>query len=470
MEKIVFPENPVLIVDDEIKTLEGFIFMLKMGGLDHIVCCQDSRRVMPILDQQEVGVVLLDLTMPFLGGEKLLEEISRHHPQVPVIIVTGTNDIDIAVKCMQKGAMDYIVKPVEESRLIGSVKKAVEFRELREENRLLKEKIFLQKLDYPEAFYDIITRDKKMESIFQYMEAIKKTSEPVLITGETGTGKELVARAFHSLSRRNGKFVAVNLGGLDDQMFSDTLFGHRKGAFTDAARDRAGFIESAAAGTLFLDEIGDLSPQSQVKLLRLLQEKEYYPLGEDEPRYSDALIIAATNRNLFELVKKEKFRKDLFYRLDVHHVALPPLRERLGDLPLLLDHFFEDAARTLEKKKPTPPAELLTLLSTYYFPGNIRELRSMVFKAVSRHRSKMLGLETFKEHIQQYKPGVDTAPGAAADSPAWLQQAAHDSLPTLKEAQKMLIQLAMKRAGNNQSVAAQLLGITKQALSKRLKK
>ena len=469
MEKILYPEEPVLIVDDELKTLEGFSFILKMAGIDHIICLQDSREVMPLIEKKPIEVVLLDLSMPIVSGEELLDEITNRFPDIPIIIVTGNDEIDIAVKCMQKGASDYILKPVEESRLTGSVKKAIKLQELRKENRSLKQKIFLQKLDHPEAFYHIITKNEKMKSVFQYMEAIKKTSEPILITGETGTGKELVARAFHTLSGRSGKLVSVNVGGLDDQMFSDTLFGHRKGAFTDAVQDRPGFIESATSGTLFLDEIGDLSMQSQIKLLRLLQEKEYYPLGDDESRYSDALIIAATNKSINQLQEEGKFRKDLFYRLDVHHISLPPLRERLDDLPLLVDHFLTES---LGKKKPTPPPELYSLLSTYHFPGNIRELRSMVFKAVSVHKSKMLSLDTFKAHMSdnrdtKIQKAVSTAPSSY---PQWLLDPSYNSFPTLKQAQKMIIQLAMRRAGNNQSVAAHLLGITPQALSKRLKK
>ena len=472
MEKILYPENPVLIVDDELKTLEGFSFILRMAGIDHIVCIQDSREVMPLIEKKPIEVILLDLTMPIVSGEELLEEIANRFPDIPIIIVTGNDEIDSAVKCMQKGASDYIVKPVEESRLIGSIKKAVKLQELRKENRSLKQKIFLQKLEQPEAFYHIITKNEKMRSVFHYMEAIKKTNEPILITGETGTGKELVARAFHTLSGRSGKLVSVNVGGLDDQMFSDTLFGHRKGAFTDAMQDRPGFIENAASGTLFLDEIGDLSMQSQIKLLRLLQEKEYYRLGDDESRYSDALIIAATNKSINQLQEEGKFRKDLFYRLDVHHISLPPLRERIDDLPLLVDHFLTEAAVSLAKKKPTVPPELYPLLATYHFPGNIRELRSMVFKAVSLHKAKVLSLDSFKTHVRDnrdvkaQKP-VSTAPDSY---PSWLLDPAGDSFPTLKQAQKMLIQMAMNRAGNSQSVAAHLLGITPQALSKRLKK
>jgi DNA-binding NtrC family response regulator len=472
MEKILYPEEPVLIVDDELKTLEGFSFILKMAGIDHIICLQDSREVMPLIEKKPIEVVLLDLSMPIVSGEELLDEITNRFPDIPIIIVTGNDEIDIAVKCMQKGASDYILKPVEESRLIGSVKKAIKLQELRKENRSLKQKIFLQKLDHPEAFYHIITKNEKMQSVFQYMEAIKKTSEPILITGETGTGKELVARAFHTLSGRSGKLVSVNVGGLEDQMFSDTLFGHRKGAFTDAVQDRPGFIESAASGTLFLDEIGDLSMQSQIKLLRLLQEKEYYPLGDDESRYSDALIIAATNKSINQLQEEGKFRKDLFYRLDVHHISLPPLQERLDDLPLLVDHFLTEAAKSLAKKKPTVPPELYSLLATYHFPGNIRELRSMVFKAVSLHIAKVLSLDSFRTHIRDNRgaKAQKTVTAAPSSYPTWLLDPPADSFPTLKQAQKMLIRMAMNRAGNSQSVAAHLLGITPQALSKRLKK
>jgi len=475
MEQILFPEDPVVIVDDELKILEGFTIILKMAGINNIVCIQDSRQVMSYIEQNQIELILLDLTMPIVSGEELLEETTNRFPEIPSIIVTGNNEIDIAVKCMQKGALDYILKPVEESRLIGSVKKAIELRELRKENRLLKQKIFFQRLEHPEAFYHIITKNEKMQAVFHYMEAIRKTSEPILITGETGTGKELVAKAFHLLSGRKGKLVTVNVGGLDDQMFSDTLFGHRKGAFTDAVQDRQGFIESAALGTLFLDEIGDLSTQSQIKLLRLLQEKEYYPLGDDEPRYSDALIITATNKNIYQLQKEGKFRKDLFYRLDVHHIHLPPLRERLDDLPLLVDHFLEEAGRSLGKKKPTPPPELYPLLATYHFPGNIRELRSMVYKAVSLHKSKMLSLDSFKNHMCENRDNKiqeeTTASTIIPEAIPELFPTSNDNpFPTLKQAQKALIQLAMERAGNNQSIAAQMLGISQQALSKRLKK
>jgi DNA-binding NtrC family response regulator len=242
--------------------------------------------------------MLLDLSMPHISGGELLSLVNKDFPEVPIIIITGSNDVETAVACMKSGAFDYMVKPVEKSRLISGVKRAIEIRELQRENRLLRARVLLGEMEHPEAFSEIITDSEAMRSIFQYIEAISNTSQPVLITGETGVGKELVARAIHRLSNRKGDFVPVNVAGLDDNIFADTLFGHKKGAFTGADQPRSGMIEQASGGTLFLDEIGDLSPASQVKLLRLLQDGEFFPLGSDIVKHSDARVVVATNQNL----------------------------------------------------------------------------------------------------------------------------------------------------------------------------
>ncbi len=333
--------------------------------------------------------------------------MANDFPEIPVIIITGSNDVDTAVRCMKSGAFDYMVKPVEKSRLISGVKRAIEIRELQRENKWLRAHVLSDKLEHPEAFSEIITNSPAMKSIFQYIEAISPSPQPVLITGETGVGKELVAKAIHHLSHRTGPFVPVNVAGLDDNVFADTLFGHRKGAFTGADQTRSGLVEQASGGTLFLDEIGDLSPASQVKLLRLSQDGEFFPLGSDVARRSDARVLVATNQDLEVLQSSGKFRKDLYYRLCAHHVHLPPLRERPEDLPLLIDHFLETASQTLGKKKPTPPRELFALLSTYHFPGNVRELQSMILDAVSSHKSGKLSLEVFKSYIRQKHPAFD---------------------------------------------------------------
>lgn len=313
----------------------------------------------------------------------------------------------------------------------------------------------------------IITGNKDMMSVFEYIQSIAESSEPILITGETGTGKELIARAIHTSSKVRGEMVTVNAAGLDDNVFSDTLFGHTKGAFTGADRPRRGLIEKAGFGTLFLDEIGDLSSMSQVKLLRLLQEGEYLPIGQDEAKRSSARILTATNVNLWLLQGKGRFRKDLNYRLRTHHINIPPLRNRLDDLPLLLEHFLKKAARKLNKKKPTAPKELVPLLSTYSFPGNIRELEAMIFDAVSRHNDRILSLKTFKSHMDKARKAEKQ--NRENDENGQLLVTFPEELPTIKEATNLLVAEAMKRASKNQTLAAKMLGISRQALGKRLK-
>ena len=276
------PDPAVLIVEDEIEVIEGFELLLNSAGFDNVRACTDAREVMARLQAEpDIDVILLDLLMPHIKGAQLLPLIAEQHPQIPVIIVTALDEIDTAVACMKAGAFDYLVKPVEKLRLITSVRRAFEKQSVQRENTALKQQLLNHPLTTPDLFAPIITRNPAMLGIFKYIEAISRSSEPVLITGETGVGKELIARAIHRASRLNGPFIAVNTAGLDDQSFSDTLFGHRKGAYTGAEQQRDGLVKKAAQGTLFLDEISDASPTSQVKLLRLLQEKEYYPLGSD---------------------------------------------------------------------------------------------------------------------------------------------------------------------------------------------
>lgn len=458
----------VMLVDDEPNILQSFKMILHANGISSIICCEDSRQVVPLLSENKVSLILLDLSMPHVTGKELLQIISNQYPDIPVIIVTGVNELQTAVDCMQAGAYDYIVKPPDEERLISSVRRAIETSQLRQENQALKERMLSEKLRHPECFNEIVTHSPQMISRFRYIEAVATTGEPVLITGETGVGKELVARVVHALSRPDGPFVAVNAAGLDDNAFSDTLFGHKKGAFTSAHERRDGLIKGASGGTLFLDEIGDLGPSSQVKLLRLLQEHEYFPLGSDLPLLSDARIVAATNRNLEELVEADKFRMDLYYRFRTHQADIPPLRERIEDLPLLVDHFLEKSASGLDKKKPTPPSELLALLSTYDFPGNVRELEAMVFDAVSNHDSGILSMSVFKSHIARRNQGKSLAasPAISGDTPF----ASLKILPSLKEVSDLLVDEALLRSKDNQSLAAQLLGISQPALSQRLKK
>jgi DNA-binding NtrC family response regulator len=398
--------------------------------------------------------------------------VAGDYPDIPIILMTATNDLETAVQCMQTGAIDYLVKPVEENRLVLSVKRALEIRMLRAEVLSLKDRLLTDNPPQWEAFAEIITQSRAMLAIFRYIEAIAPSPQPVLITGETGTGKELVARALHRLSARPGELVAVNVAGLDDTMFSDTLFGHTRGAFTGAERVRDGLITTTAEGTLFLDEIGDLTVASQVKLLRLLQDGTFYPLGADRPRQSRARIVCATNAEVTQQVSTGTFRKDLYYRLRTHHLHLPPLRARTGDLPLLVQYFVDKAARTLGKEAPTVPLALYQLLNTYSFPGNVRELEALVFDAVARHQGAVLSLHSFKEVLGDTPHFAVAEP--SSEPPAALLASFPERLPTLKEAEEALsealITEALRRADGNQGVAVGLLGIARQALNQRLRR
>lgn len=459
-----YPSFTVLLVDDEPAWLHSLALTLeRSAGITNLRTCSDSRQVMELLDHHSIGLVLLDLTMPHLSGEQLLAQIAERHPETTVIVISGLNQVETAVQCIKLGAFDYFVKTVEEDRLVGGVLRAIRMRELERDNREMADRFLAGTVRHPEAFSHIVTADRGMQTIFAYVEAVANSPQPLLITGESGAGKELLARAAHTLSGCKGPLVSVNVAGLDDTVFADTLFGHLRGAFTGADQPRKGMIEEAADGTLFLDEIGDLSIASQVKLLRLLQEGEYFPLGSDRPKRLKARIIVATHCDLVEREAQGSFRRDLYYRLRTHRIHVPPLRERKGDIPLLLDYLLAAAAQDLGKKKPTPPRELAQLLATYPFPGNIRELRSMVYDAVSVHRDRVLSMESF---IQAIGPGG----GAAVTlTPSGNPFAGLERLPTFGDAAELLVEEAMRRAAGNQSLAARLLGISQPALSKRLK-
>ncbi len=468
MKKNLYPLNPVLLVDDEEPFLASAAFILKGEGITNVAACSDSRRVMPLLGEQDFSLVILDLTMPHITGAELLPQIIQQRPDTPVIIMTAVNEVESAVQCMKEGALDYLVKPLKGDTFIGAVTRALKFREVNAENTRLKQYVLSDKLAHPEAFSGIIAQGKAMQGIFKYVEAVADTVLPVLITGETGVGKESLARALHSLSKRSGAFTAVNAAGLDDTLFSDTLFGHKKGSFTGAAVERGGMIEAAGSGTLFLDEIGDLAVSSQVKLLRLLQDGTYYPLGSDVQKKTDARFIFATNINLEEAIAQGSFRKDLYYRLRSHRIHIPPLRERREDIPLLFNYFLEQGGKLLNKKVPLVPPELPLLLVNYSFPGNIRELQAMVFDALARHEKGILSMKSFREIIGSetlLQVGQETLlPGDGVN----LLKLFNGRFPYLKEVENFLIGEALKIAENNQGIAANMLGMTRNALNKRL--
>jgi DNA-binding NtrC family response regulator len=468
MSNRTYPDFKVLLIDDEESFLRSLTIALERSArITNVLRESDSRKVMEIMAAEDVGLVLLDLTMPHISGETLLPMILEEHPDTAVIVVTGINQLETAVHCMRRGAYDYCVKTDEVSRIIGSVKRAVETVELRRVNSDLQQRFLGHGPSDMAAFSEIITRDKAMLAILSYLEAVAKSPQPILITGESGTGKELVARTAHALSRAGGELVGFNVAGLDDTMFSDTLFGHARGAFTGADDSRPGLIDQAGDGTLFLDEVGDMSPSSQIKLLRVLQDREYYPLGSDRPRQLRARIVTATNRDLAAMRAEGSFRKDLFYRLSTHHIHLPPLHQRAGDIPLLVKHFVGLVARELGKPAPAVPAELYVLLRNHLFPGNIRELQAMVYDAVSVGQSSILALTTFRRRLGHLNQSGTLQARREGPPPLFEEM---ETLPTLAEAAQTLMHEALRRADGNQSIAARLLGISQPALSKRLKR
>jgi DNA-binding NtrC family response regulator len=408
MNASAYPQCPILMVDDEPQTLIGYEMALRSANINHMIRCQESRDVMGILSSQEIEVMMLDLTMPHLSGEEILSIVMMDYPEVPVIIITGANDVETAVRCMKSGAFDYMIKPVEKSRLISGVRRAVELRELQRENRRLRAHVLSDTLEHPEAFSEIITNSPVMRSMFQYIESISMSPHPVLITGETGVGKELTARAIHRLSQRQGGIVPVRVAGLEDHVLSDNLFGHTRGAFPGADEVRIGMVEKASGGTLFLDEIGEMSLELQGKLLGLLQNGEFFPLGSVVAKRSDARIVVSTNQDHQMLQESGRFRKDLYHRLCVHHVQVPPLRERREDLFLLVEHFMEEASKKLGKQIPDLSMELVPLFEAYSFPGNVRELQSLMFDAVRNHKSGKLSMEGFQSYFHQRDPRMES--------------------------------------------------------------
>ena len=459
---------PLLLVDDEQHILFSSAVILRNAFANQVISLDDSSLVLPLLESQEVAAMVLDLSMPGLSGQDLLQRITYDYPQLPVLIMTASNTIEMAVECMRAGAFDYLVKPVAINRLVASVTRALEVHRLRSEVSSLKQHLLNGELTQGAVFAPIITRSKKMHRLFHYLESVASSDQPMQISGETGVGKELFARAIHTLSGRLGQFVPVNIAGLDDLMFSDTLFGHRKGAFTGADQSREGLISRATGGTLFLDEIGDLNAASQVKLLRLLQENEYYPIGSDVSKQCNARVIVATNRDLPEMIKAGEFRKDLYYRLCVHSCHVPPLRERLEDIPLLLDHFLESAAHAMNKKTPAYPDELVDCLLSYSFPGNVRELQAMLYDVVAQHNSHRLSLTFFRKKIGPASPPPDLPLEPSQAEGQGEMKLFFDRFPTLKGAEEFLISRALAIAHGNQGRAAALLGITRQALNNRL--
>ncbi len=389
--------------------------------------------------------------------EERLQRLHRAAPTARIAVVCSEIDVDEAVSYVHAGASD-VVGENDADRLA-----------------LIVDELVRVESDISSAFSAILTNDPRMRSAMMLAASVSRGSQPVLITGETGTGKDLMAHAVHLASGRTGAFVVENVAGLDDALFSDSLFGHKRGAFTGATEERKGLVAAAHRGTLFLDEIGDLSPRSQVKLLRLIEHGRYYPVGSDTPVQVDVRFVLATNRDLYAMVEDGRFRQDLYYRLAVHMVDLPALRERPADIPLLLNAFVEQTAAELGKPAPMVPDQIIEELTREEFPGNVRELRARVINAVTLCPGSVLSPVWFASPTTALEPGERGWPPVAAHT--WSQKSGTDArvlfsdpLPTLSEVGSLLVDEALRRCGGNQSAAAELLGITPSAVNKRLRR
>lgn len=468
INEALYPENPIIFVDDENLFLQSIAFFLKSEGISNIITLTSGVDLLDVIKQRNPLMIALDMIMPDISGEVLLKSIKENYEDIPVVIVTAIDKTETIVESIKNGAYDYLVKPLDETRLLMIIRHIVEFERVKKLSQSLSNQISNNYEKISDAFSSIVTKNEKMLSIFKYIEAISTTPLPILITGDTGTGKELIAASIHRLSCRSGAFVRLNVAGEDPNLISDTLYGHSKGGFTGAVANRKGLIEQADNGTMFLDEIGDLNIENQVKLLHVLQERKYYQIGSDVEKYSNARFIFATNKNILQLVDSGKFRKDLYYRIKFHHIHLPTLRERKDDIPLLVKHFVTKASLILNKKEPRLPDEIYSLLSNYSFPGNIRELEGIIFDAVSRYEKGTLSLAEMKNNLDFKESGDNEQYIYRMTKKKDNSIDIDGGFPTIDDVTKQLIDKALQDSDGNQTIAAKLLGISRKALNNRL--
>jgi len=448
----------VLIVDDEKNYPLILAAVLEEEGFETMTA-NSGHEAIEILKNSDVDLVLTDMKMPGMDGIELLENVKAKDPELPVIMMTAYGTVEKAVEAMQKGAYNYIMKPFENDSLVIYVKKAVAVYQMVKENRQLRSAV---KSQY--SFGNIIGKSKVMTDVFETIRKIAPTNATVLIEGESGTGKELVAKAIHFNSpRRNKPFVAVNCSAFAETLLESELFGHEKGAFTGAAAMKKGRFELADTGTLFLDEIGELSQNIQVKLLRVLQEKTFERVGGVKLVAADIRIIAATNRKLKDEVEQGRFREDLFYRLNVLPLVLPPLRERSEDIRLLVNHFVKKYAGERKSDIPVTGIEQAAerIFYEYSWPGNVRELENVIERAVILCPDELIRVSDLPRNFKDNADNTLHLDGIPADA------SLYDTLTTVE---KKMIERAMKMADNVQTHAAQILGIGKSGLSQKLKK
>jgi two-component system NtrC family response regulator len=450
--------DTILVVDDEINYLTVMEALLSEAGYE-VITSPSGLDALKVAAATDLDLVLTDMKMPKMNGIELLEEMKRLYPDLPVIIMTAYGTVEKAVAAMKKGSFDYILKPFKNEEILATIKKALEYRHLILTNLMLR-----QDLDKKYGFPSIIGESRAMQEILSLVKRVAQSRATVLISGESGTGKELIARAIHQRSPRAQKtFVSVNCAALTETLLESELFGHERGAFTSAVALRKGRFELADGGTLFMDEVAEMSPALQVKLLRVLQEMEFERVGGAKTIKVDVRVVAATNRELREEVEAGRFREDLYYRLNVVHLHIPPLRERQEDTTLLTTHFLDKYARENARGEVRITPEAVKIMVQYSWPGNVRELENVMERAVILCGNNVITPQDLPAEL------APAAGEARLEIDRFIPL--HTPLPeALDRIEEQMIRRALEASGQVQVRAAEMLGITKSLLQYKLKK
>jgi len=442
--------HKILVIDDDLEMCGLLSDVLKGEGFS-VLAISESLEASKAVKKEEFDVIVTDLNMKGLKGLDLLEEAKKVAPLTPVIIITAFGTIESAIKAMKMGAYDYITKPFQMDEIVLIVKKALE-------NRLLKKEVVRLKREVESRyhFHQLIGKSPPMQKIYDLIERISDSSGNVLITGESGTGKELVAKAIHYNGvRKEGRFIAVNCAAIPETLLESELFGYKKGAFTDAKTDKRGLIFGATEGTLFLDEITEMSPMLQAKLLRVIEEREVRPLGDTNSHPVDVRIISASNRDIKELIHQGRFREDLYYRLKVIDIELPPLRERREDIPLLVQHFINRFGKEPKRNVSGVSQDCLKLLTNYLWPGNVRELENIIQRAITLTQNETILPE-------------DLPPSMLQEADENLLDKGLKEKYTIDQLEKEYIRKVLIEVGGNKSKAAEILGLDRKTLYRKL--
>ena len=450
-------EKRVLVIDDEKNMRHMLQVMLNKAGYDAETVA-DGVEGLDLMEKNDFAFILCDLRMPNMDGMTFLKKSREKYPEQTVIMMSAYGTIDTALEAMKIGAYDYISKPFKQDEVLLTLKKAEERERLKQENIRLQDKI--NKIEQKYSFGNIVARSEAMAQVFDLVEKVADHKTTVLITGESGTGKELIAKAIHSNGgRSSAPMVSINCGGIPENLLESELFGYKKGAFTDATKNKPGRFEEADGGTIFLDEIGELPLALQVKLLRVLQEEEISPLGSTGSKKIDVRVIAATSKDLYWEVEENRFREDLFYRINVMKIHLPPLRERRGDIPLLIGYFIDLFNKKLTKNIEGLSSEAMPILMGYSWPGNIRELENVMERAVLLAKGRWI-------------TPADLPGSVTSDQRVSLSVSPEDTLSIKKASRRLerdLIQKALELTGGNRTKACKILEISRPMLISKIK-